>query len=84
MKPIVAFPFRHHGSLVSQDAKQMLLDAGFELVCNDTGRKLDRDEQKALIQDAFAVIISIKAPYRFSSNPIVLNSAIRMGMRFSF
>ena len=56
MKPIVAFPFRHHGSLVSPDAKQMPLDAGFELVCNDTGRKLDRDEQKALIADAFAVI----------------------------
>ena len=34
----------------------MLLDAGFELACNDTGRKLDRDEQKALIADAFAVI----------------------------
>ena len=56
MKPIVAFPFRHHGSLVSPDAKKMLLDAGFELVCNDTGRKLDRDEQKAMIADAFAVI----------------------------
>lgn len=56
MKPIVAFPFRHHSTLVSEDAKKMLLDAGFELACNDTGRKLDRDEQKALIADAFAVI----------------------------
>lgn len=56
MKPIVAFPFRHHSTLVSVDAKKMLLDAGFELACNDTGRKLDRDEQKALIADAFAVI----------------------------
>ena len=34
----------------------MLLDAGFELACNDTGRKLDRDEQKTLIANAFAVI----------------------------
>lgn len=56
MKPIVAFPFRHHASLVSPDAKKMLLDAGFEIVCNDTGRKLDREEQKAMIADAFAVI----------------------------
>lgn len=56
MKPIVAFPFRHHSTLVNEDAKQMLRDAGFELACNDTGRKLDRDEQKALIADAFAVI----------------------------
>lgn len=56
MKPIVAFPFRHHSTLVSVDAKKMLLDAGFELACNDTGRKLDREEQKTLIADAFAVI----------------------------
>ena len=56
MNPIVAFPFRHHSTLVSEDAKKMLLDAGFELACNDTGRKLDREEQKALIADAFAVI----------------------------
>ena len=35
MKPIVAFPFRHHSTLVSKDAKKMLLDAGFELACND-------------------------------------------------
>lgn len=56
MKPVVAFPFRHHSTLVSEDAKKMLLDAGFELACNDTGRKLDRDEQKALIANAFAVI----------------------------
>lgn len=56
MKPIVAFPFRHHSTLVSEDAKKMLQDAGFELACNDTGRKLDREEHKALIADAFAVI----------------------------
>jgi len=56
MKPIVAFPFRHHASLISPDAKKMLLDAGFELVCNDTGRKLDRQEQQDMIADAFAII----------------------------
>ncbi|MBR4863587.1 MAG: phosphoglycerate dehydrogenase [Oscillospiraceae bacterium] len=56
MKPIVAFPFRHHGELVSPDAKKMLLDAGFELVCNDTGRRLTVEEQKEMIRDAFAVV----------------------------
>lgn len=56
MKPVVAFPFRHHGTLVSEDAKKMLLDAGFELVCNDTGRKLNRQEQKDMIANAFAVV----------------------------
>lgn len=52
----IAFPFRHHATLVCDEARQMLLDAGFELVCNDTGRKLNREEQKALIKDAFAVV----------------------------
>lgn len=56
MKPVVAFPFRHHSTMICPEAKQMLIDAGFELICNDTGRKLDRDEQKAMIKDAFAVI----------------------------
>jgi len=40
----------------------MLTDAGFELVCNDTGRKLDRDEQKAMIADAYAIIAGTE-PY---------------------
>ena len=34
----------------------MLVDAGFELVCNETGDRLPREEQKAMIADAFAVI----------------------------
>lgn len=56
MKKKVAFPFRHHASLVCPEAKQMLLDAGFELVCNDTGEKLPFEQQHAMIADAFAVI----------------------------
>ena len=56
MKKKVAFPFRHHATLVCPEAKQMLLDAGFELVCNDTGEKLSFEEQHAMIADAFAVI----------------------------
>ncbi len=34
----------------------MLLDADFEIVSNDTGRILSREEQKALIQDAYAIL----------------------------
>lgn len=56
MKKKVAFPFRHHATLVCPEAKQMLLDAGFELVCNDTGEKLSFEDQQAMIADAFAVI----------------------------
>ena len=56
MKPKVAFPFRHHGTLVCQEAKQMLIDAGFELVCNDTGEKLSAEAQKEMICDAFGIV----------------------------
>ncbi|NMA67012.1 MAG: phosphoglycerate dehydrogenase [Clostridiaceae bacterium] len=52
----VALVTRHHASLICEDAKKMLLDAGFEFICNDTGRKLSREEQKELIKDAFAII----------------------------
>ena len=62
MKPIVAFPFRHHATMICPEAKQMLIDAGFELVCNDTGRKLTPEEQKEMISEAFAVIAGTE-PY---------------------
>lgn len=62
MKPIVAFPFRHHGSLYCEEAKQQLRAAGFDLVTNDTGKQLPRDEQKALIRDAYAVVAGTE-PY---------------------
>lgn len=34
----------------------MLEEAGFELVCNDTGEKLSVEDQKALIKDAFGIV----------------------------
>lgn len=52
----IAVPFRHHATHICDEARQMLLDAGFELVCNDTGRVLTFDEQKEMISGAFAVI----------------------------
>lgn len=52
----VALATRHHATLICEDAKKMLLDAGFEFVCNDTGRILSREEQKELIKDAYAII----------------------------
>ncbi|MBQ7840996.1 MAG: phosphoglycerate dehydrogenase [Lachnospiraceae bacterium] len=56
MKPKVAFPFCHHSTLVCQEAKQMLIDAGFELVCNDTGEKLSAEAQKAMLSDVFGIV----------------------------
>ena len=52
----VAVPFRHHATHICMEARSLLTDAGFELVCNDTGRILSFDEQKDMIHDACAVI----------------------------
>lgn len=55
-KPIVAMPFSHHATHVCEEARKILLDAGFELRANDTGRKLTEEEQHEMIKDAYAVI----------------------------
>lgn len=53
---IVALPFRHQASLVCDEAREMLRSAGFELVCNEKGVRLPREEQMELIRDAYAII----------------------------
>lgn len=62
MKPIVALPFRSQAALICDEARQKLKDAGFSLVCNETGKKLPREQQKELIKDAFAIIAGTE-PY---------------------
>ncbi len=52
----VALMTRHHATLICEEARQLLLDAGFEFVSNDTGRILTREEQKELIKDAYAIV----------------------------
>jgi len=79
LKPIVAFPFRHHASLVCAEAKKMLTEAGFDLVCNDTGRKLTRDEQKDMIKDAFAIIAGTE-PY--DTDMLSACKALKVMVRF--
>ena len=56
MKKKVALMTRHHASLICEEARAMLLDAGFEIVSNDTGRILSREEQKAIIKDVYAIV----------------------------
>ena len=52
----VALMTRHHSTLICQEARELLLNAGFEIISNDTGRILTRDEQKELIKDAYAIV----------------------------
>ena len=57
----VAIPFKHQNTLVCDEARRMLEDAGFEIVCND-GKDLTRDEQKEMIKDAFGIMAGVE-PY---------------------
>lgn len=52
----VALMTRHHATLICEEARNLLMDAGFEIISNDTGRILNRKEQKELIEDAYAII----------------------------
>lgn len=56
MKPIVALPFKTQAKNISAEARKVLTDAGFALVCNETGKALSREDFKNMIKDAFAVI----------------------------
>lgn len=78
-KPIVAMPFRHHASHVCAEARRMLTDAGFELVCNDTGEKLSPEEQHEMIRGAFAVIAGTE---RYDDAMLQGCDALRVVMRF--
>ncbi|MBQ1208178.1 MAG: phosphoglycerate dehydrogenase [Lachnospiraceae bacterium] len=52
----VAILSSSHKKLICDEARQILIDAGFELVCNDTGRRLNREEQKEMIQGVYGII----------------------------
>ncbi len=56
MKPIVAIPFKTQAKNITPEVKKILADAGFELVCNETGKALSKENLKAMVKDAFAVI----------------------------
>ena len=52
----------HHAEIVCNEARKLLTDAGFTLVCNDTGRKLTRQEQKEMISGCYGIITGTE-PY---------------------
>lgn len=62
MKPILAMPSRHWDTFLCEEAQKRLLEAGFVLKGNETGRKLEREEQKVFLNDAYAVIAGTE-PY---------------------
>ena len=56
MKPIVVLPFSSQARAFCGEARQMLLNAGFELRCNETGVRPTADELKELLQGAYAAV----------------------------
>ena len=56
MKPIVALPFHSQARAFCQEARQMLLDAGFQLRCNDSGKRPTPEDLKEMLSGAYAVV----------------------------
>lgn len=56
MKPIVALPFHSQARAFCDEARQMLLNAGFELRCNDSGNRPTPEDLKQMLSGAFAVV----------------------------
>ena len=56
MKPIVALPFHSQARAFCNEARQMLLNAGFELRCNESGNRPTPEDLKQVLSGAFAVV----------------------------
>lgn len=56
MKPIVALPFHSQARAFCQEARQMLLDAGFQLRCNESGKRPTPEDLKEMLSGAYAVV----------------------------
>ena len=79
MKPVVALPVRSQKTLLCEEARQMLLCAGFQLRCNETGRHLDGEELKAMICDAFAVVAGTE---KYSAQVLTAAPNLKAVIRF--
>lgn len=79
MKPIVVLPFTTQAKNIHPEARKMLMDAGFELVCNDTGKALPKEKLKAMLKDAFAVIAGTE---EYDAEVLDAAENLRVVMRF--
>ena len=81
MKPVVAFASAHQDSQVCKEAKDMLREAGFELVLNETGKKFNASELKDFIKDAFGVVAGTEKYDTYVLNECTnLKTVIRFGV----
>ena len=79
MKPIVVLPFHSQKALFCQEARQMLLDAGFALRCNETGNRPTPEELKEMLSGAFAVVAGTE---KYTADVIRAGDSLKAVIRF--
>lgn len=52
----VVLMMRQHATMFCEEARELLKNAGFEVVGNELGRHPTRSEQKEMIRDAYAIV----------------------------
>ena len=81
MKPIVVLPFHSQKELFCQEARKKLLDAGFQLRCNETGQRPTVEDLKEMLTGAFAVVAGTeKYPAEVIRAADELKAVIRFGV----
>lgn len=79
MKPIVALPFHSQARAFCDEARQMLLDAGFELRCNDTGKRPTPEDLKQMLSGAYAVVAGTE---KYTADVLSAGDELKAVIRF--
>jgi D-3-phosphoglycerate dehydrogenase len=79
MKPLVVLPFSSQKRAFCDEARRMLLDAGFEIRCNETGTRPSTGELKELLDGAFAAVAGTE---KYTADVIESAGDLRAVIRF--
>lgn len=79
MKPIVVLPFHSQARAFCTEARQMLLDAGFELRCNDSGNRPTPEDLKQMLDGAFAVVAGTE---KYTADVLAAADQLKAVIRF--
>jgi len=79
MKPIVVLPFHSQARAFCAEARQMLLDAGFELRCNDSGNRPTPEDLKQMLDGAFAVVAGTE---KYTADVLAAADQLKAVIRF--
>jgi len=79
MKPIVVLPFHSQARAFCAEARQMLLDAGFELRCNDSGNRPTPEDLKQMLSGAYAVVAGTE---KYTADVLAAADQLKAVIRF--